>query len=383
MITTKKVLILSGTRADFGKIKSIILSIQEHKKLELEVFVTGMHLDRKYGYTIDEIYKSNIKNIVPFDNSSISKKMEVVFSETIKGLSNHIQKFKPDLIVVHGDRIEALAAAIVGSLNNILVAHIEGGEVSGTIDESIRHAITKFSHLHFVTDVKARKRLTQLGEIKESIYVIGSPDIDLMDPSNLTPLIEVKERYEIGFKKYAIALFHPVITEIEQLEIQINSFCDALIESQLDYIVVFPNNDNGSDTILNAYNKKLVSKRFKIFPSIRFEYFLTLLKDASFIIGNSSSGIREAPYYNVPTIDIGTRQKNRVNLESVITTKYDKKSILQSINKALELDPSAYQIQETLFGNGDSHEQFLNALEDEILWKTNNQKLFQDINFDE
>ena len=193
MITTKKVLILSGTRADFGKIKSIILSIQEHKKLELEVFVTGMHLDRKYGYTIDEIYKSNIKNIVPFDNSSISKKMEVVFSETIKGLSNHIQKFKPDLIVVHGDRIEALAAAIVGSLNNILVAHIEGGEVSGTIDESIRHAITKFSHLHFVTDVKARKRLTQLGEIKESIYVIGSPDIDLMDPSNLSPLVEVKD----------------------------------------------------------------------------------------------------------------------------------------------------------------------------------------------
>ena len=369
MITKKKISILTGTRADFGKLKSIILSVQEHKNFELEVFVTGMHLDKKYGHTIDEIYKSNIENIVQYKNFTTSNKMEVVLSETIKGFSDYVQSSKPELIIVHGDRVEALAAAIVGSLNNILVAHIEGGEVSGTIDESIRHSVTKFSHLHFVTDKKDRKRLIQLGEIKESIFVIGSPDIYLMDPRKLRPINEIKKRYEIGFSDYSLALFHPVTTEFDYLEEQINNFCEALIESGLNYIVIYPNNDLGSDLILEAYNKKLSSNKFKIFPSIRFEYFLTLLKEACFIIGNSSSGIREAPFYNIPTIDVGTRQRNRVNLDSVLTCKYDKASILKSIDEALKLDAKKHEIPSNLFGQGNSNELFLKALR-MTGWKT-------------
>ena len=380
-IFKKRIAILTGTRADFGKLKSIMLSIQDHPSFDLEVFVTGMHLDTRYGYTVDEIYKSQIKNIHEFNNFNNSPKMEIILSETIKGFSKYIEEIKPELIIVHGDRVEALAAAIVGSINNIFVAHFEGGEVSGTIDESIRHSVTKFSHLHFVTDEKAKKRLIQLGEVKDSIYVIGSPDIDLMDPRKLRPIEDIKKRYEINFEEYSIAMLHPVTSEIDQLESQVDDFCEALIASELNYVVIYPNNDHGSEIILETYKKKLTSYKFRVFPSIRFEYFLAMLKDSDFIIGNSSSGIREAPYYNVPTIDIGTRQKGRVNLESVINSDYHKSSILDSINLAMkiELQESNYLTQ--FFGKGDSHKQFIKALEDNKLWEINSQKSFQDINF--
>ena len=149
----KKVVFLTGTRADFGKLKSLISVLQSDSKFIVDVFVTGMHLQKKYGFTVNEIIEAGFKNIFKFKNFVNDPSMEVILANTIKGFSKYIKKNKPDLIVIHGDRVEALAGAIAGAINNVLVSHIEGGEVSGTIDESIRHAVSKFSHIHFTTDM--------------------------------------------------------------------------------------------------------------------------------------------------------------------------------------------------------------------------------------
>ena len=155
---TKKIVFLSGTRADFGKIKKIIKNLKK-KKFDVNIFVTGMHLEKKFGYTVNEIIKSFPKTkIFKYKNlSSFNNFQDKVLAKTIYGFSKYINKIKPDLIIIHGDRVETLAAAIVGSLNNYLVAHIEGGERTGTIDEHIRHSVSKLSHLHFVSNLDAKK----------------------------------------------------------------------------------------------------------------------------------------------------------------------------------------------------------------------------------
>ncbi|MDD1422367.1 UDP-N-acetylglucosamine 2-epimerase, partial [Dolichospermum sp. ST_sed1] len=152
----KKIIFLSGTRADFGKLKSLIKIAESNDAFEVYIFATGMHMSAKYGSTVDEIYKAGFKNIFAYINSD--NQMDRILARTIDGLSRYVGEINPDMIVVHGDRVEALAGAIVGSLNNILVAHIEGGEVSGTIDELLRHSITKLSHIHFVSNEEAKKR---------------------------------------------------------------------------------------------------------------------------------------------------------------------------------------------------------------------------------
>ena len=183
MDKNKKIVFLTGTRADFGKLKPLINKIEGSENFENYVFVTGMHTLSKYGSTYDEVRKQKYKEMYIFMNQTHTTAMDIILANTIIGFSNFINEIKPDMIVVHGDRVEALAGAIVGSLNNILVAHIEGGEISGTIDELIRHSITKLSHIHFVANKEAKKRLIQMGEIDSNIYVIGSPDIDIMSVS--------------------------------------------------------------------------------------------------------------------------------------------------------------------------------------------------------
>ena len=298
-------------------------------------------------------------------------------AKTIQGFSEYIATQKPDLIVVHGDRVEALAGAIVGSLNNILVAHIEGGEISGTIDELIRHSVSKLSHLHLVSNEEAKKRLIQMGELEGSVYVIGSPDLDLMNPSSLPSLQKVKEYYEIEFKDYAIAMYHPVTTQYHNVEKHVEVFVNSLLESGKNYILIYPNNDLGTEEILEEYKRLENNSSFKVFPSIRFEYFLKLLKEAQFIIGNSSAGIREAPCYSVPTIDIGTRQNNRYKANSIINVAHDTKELLKTIEIVVEEERAT--IMNSQFGEGVSNHLFLDLLNSENIWQVNCQKQFQDL----
>lgn len=372
----KKVVFLSGTRADFGKIKSLIQILKEQEDFTPYIFVTGMHLEKKYGYTVIEIEKSGFDNIHTFENTTSENTMDLTLAKTIQGFSAYINEIKPDLIVIHGDRVEALAGAIVGSLNNTLVAHIEGGEVSGTIDELIRHSVSKMSHLHFVSNKEAEQRLLQMGEMPNSIKVIGSPDVDIMFSKNLPSIETARSYYEIPFENYAVAMFHPVTTEVTNMDQHANDFVEALLQSNKNYLVVYPNNDLGSKFIIKAYEKLKNNNRFRVLPSLRFEYFLVLLKKSEFIIGNSSAGVREAPYYSLPTINIGTRQQNRVVAKSILNSDYSTKSILKTIEEVTNLELAKNTID---FGNGNSAELFLKALKNNDIWQLSKQKVFRDI----
>lgn len=371
----KKILFLSGTRADFGKLKSLITISQKSKTFDTSIFVTGMHLQKKYGYTVNEIEKSDFKNIYKFENQTEETSMDLTLSKTIQGLSVYVKQNKPDLIIVHGDRVEALAGAIVGSLNNILVGHIEGGEVSGTIDELIRHSVTKMSHIHFVSNMEAKTRLIQMGELESNIFEIGSPDIDIMLSTKLPSIEKAKNRYEIPFEKYAIFMFHPVTTETEHIEKQANELVNAVLEDEGNYIVIYPNNDMGSSDIIKAISRLENNKRFRIFPSLRFEYFLTFLKNCQFIIGNSSAGIREAPYYQKASIDLGSRQKNRAKNKSIISCEFDKTEILNAIKHSQNL--SDFESPSD-FGQGKSNQLFYKIISEKSFWKINCQKSFKD-----
>ncbi len=373
----KKIVFLTGTRADFGKVKSLITISQQSPNYEVHIFATGMHMNPLYGLTIDEIYKAGFKNIYQFINHETIGHMDRTLARTIEGFSKYIHDIKPDLIIVHGDRVEALAGSIVGSLNNILVAHIEGGEISGTIDEHIRHSISKMSHIHLVANNEAKNRLLQLGELNDSIFILGSPDLDLMNPKSLPSIEFVKKYYGITFEEYALAMFHPVTTEYEQIKKNITYFVDALLESDLNYIVIYPNNDLGSIEILTEYRRLENNPKIKIFPSLRFEFFLKLLEECQFIIGNSSAGIREAPFYNVSSIDIGTRQFNRAKLESIFHCNYTKEEILKTI-KVTKHYKKKSSIDFKNFGEGKSDKLFLELLDSEKLWNILCQKQFQE-----
>ncbi|WP_299060614.1 UDP-N-acetylglucosamine 2-epimerase [uncultured Polaribacter sp.] len=373
----KKIIFLTGTRADFGKLKSLIEITQNSSNFNVQIFATGMHLDDKYGLTVNEIYKSGFKNISTFQNHVGEEYMDRTLAKTIEGFSEYIAIQKPDLIIVHGDRVEALAGAIVGSLNNILVAHIEGGEISGTIDELIRHSVSKLSHVHLVSNEEAKKRLIQMGELESSINVIGSPDLDLMNPINLPDLDLVKKYYNISFDNFAIAMYHPVTTEFSEIEMQSKFFVDSLLASSKNYIVIYPNNDLGTNQILKEYKRLENNERFKIFPSLRFEFFLKLLQEADFIIGNSSAGVREAPYYKVPTINVGSRQSNRSLADSIINVSYNSNEILTTINNIHTRKEKNIVTKE--FGNGNSCKLFFSLLKSDKMWRVNCQKQFQDL----
>ena len=228
----KKIVFLTGTRADYGKIKSLLKVLSNSKKFEIYIYVTGMHMLSKYGNTYIEILKDGFTNVYLEKNITETDKMDISLSDSIKKFSNYIDIVKPDLIVVHGDRIEAFAGAIVGAFNNIRIAHIEGGEISGTIDESTRHAISKFAQFHFVANEEAKNRLIQMGENRKNIYVIGSPDIDIMLSDELPTLEVVKEKYDIKFDKYAIVMYHPITTEISKMEENVNNLVSYLENSK-------------------------------------------------------------------------------------------------------------------------------------------------------
>jgi UDP-N-acetylglucosamine 2-epimerase (hydrolysing) len=370
----RKVIFLTGTRADFGKLKSLMQKLEQDPMFETHIFVTGMHMLSKYGSTADEVRKSGFKNIYKFINQNVSDSMDHILAKTVSGFSDYVKEMSPDLLVVHGDRIEALAGGIVGALNNILVAHIEGGEVSGTIDEVIRHAVSKLSHLHFVSNETAKNRLIQLGEIKNNIHIIGSPDIDIMNSTTLPELSSVMKRYAFNYSTYSILLFHPVTTDISNLQRHVRVVVDQVLSSGLNYIVIYPNNDFGTEIILDEYRRFDKNKNIKIFPSMRFEYFLTALKNSNFIIGNSSAGIREAPHFGVPAINLGSRQKGRVECPLVLDTPIEESAITSSIFQAISMkkEPSS------LFGDGDSADKFYNILKSDHFWDCSPQKYFVD-----
>tara|TARA_B110000263_G_scaffold102066_1_gene89380 strand:- start:2707 stop:3831 length:1125 start_codon:yes stop_codon:yes gene_type:complete len=372
----RKIVFLTGTRADFGKLSSLMDIIESNDSFECHIFVTGMHTLEKYGNTFDEVQKKGYKNITIFENQTNTILQDIILANTVIGFSEYVKKISPDMIIVHGDRIEALAGAIVGSFNNILVSHIEGGEISGTVDELIRHAVSKLSHIHFTANDEAKERLIQLGEAKDSIFTIGSPDIEIMTSVELPTIEAVLKYYEIPFRDFGVLIFHPITTELDTLKDQIDQIVSSLIDSNKNFIVIYPNNDNGTDIIIKKIHELENNKNFRIFPSIRFLYFLTILKHAKFILGNSSAAVREAEVFGTPAINIGSRQKNRSKNKEIINVEPKKDLILNAIQNIenIRFDEKSF------FGYVENTtEKFLNVLQNPLVWKISIQKQFIDI----
>lgn len=377
MSNKRHIAFITGTRADFGKLKPLILISSQHG-CKVSVIATGMHMQKRFGSTVKEVKLLPPEiEIFSFVNQLDGDTMDRVVSSTISGVSNFLDSHRPDALVVHGDRPEALAGAITGALRNTPVIHIEGGELSGTIDGVIRHAVSKLSHIHLVANNDARIRLIQLGEQPDSIHVIGSPDIDIMMSPTLPDLDTTKQRYNINFDSYLIAIFHPVTTDQTASKAAAKQFVDALIASGKNFVVIHPNNDTGYEDILNEYSRfDHDPSRFRCFESLRFEYFLTLLRNATAIVGNSSAGIREAPFYGVPTIDIGSRQRGRHDDKNILSIPAETSAILNAMREAETLPHMPSQAS---FGDGQSARHFAELLDKDVLFSTLIEKTFVDL----
>ena len=367
---------LTGTRADFGHQKPLIDKCIE-EGYDVSIFVTGMHLDDKYGYTYDEIDEYGYRNLRLYKNYLDCRGirfngMDNMLASTVQGFSSYVKDISPDLIVIFADRFEALAGAIVGALNNILTLHVQAGDVSGTIDDSMRHAISKLCHAHCSANGQAKKRLINMGEIEENISVIGTPGLDVLLSEDLPILVESQLKYDFHFDKYGILIFHPVTTEVDDLSDQVGEVVSAVIKSGLNYIVVCPNNDLGSDKIFKSYNRFAYMTNIKVFESIDHYDFLTFLKNARFIIGNSSCGILEAPCYGNPAVNIGSRQDGRSRDRRIFNCDCNEKDILKNIE----------YVNKTTFnpnGDADGHcaDRFIEMLSKDNFWDIGKQKKFK------
>lgn len=360
LIVQERYLFLTGTRADFGKLKPLILSIAESDSASVSVFATGMHLQPKYGLTIKEVEALDVP-VFPFVNFGHGDSMAQITSKTISGLEDYISAFPTDFLVIHGDRPEALAGAIVGIMRNIKVVHVEGGELSGTVDESVRHAVTKLSHIHLVSNDNARERVAGLGEDPSTIFKIGSPELDVMNSETLPNLRSVREKYGLSEKPHCLFVMHPVTTQNpEVLASQSSAILRQLAEIEdLQVVAISPNNDAGSESIFRVLESYSLRKQIRVIPSMRFEYYLSLLKSAEFIIGNSSSGVREAPFFGVPSINVGSRQNRRSNAKSILNVSNDDLSGLQEV---IYLAQNMPRIPERIFGDGNAAKRFANLV---------------------
>lgn len=323
---------ITGTRADFGKLKNVINELKVNRENKINIVATGMHLIKEFGQTGLEIKKLFPNYYIPIEGQRFNESMNVGFSRFMVNFEKYLLKSQTDLVIVHGDRFDALGASIVATNNNIHVAHIEGGEVSGTIDEAIRHSVSKFSHLHFVSNDESKKRVLRLGENPNHIHITGSPETDILLSSNLPTKKETFLRYDIDFDKYCIFCFHPVTSELKNTKSYIREIIEfaKLIKKQI--IWIYPNNDNGSNIIIEEI-KKIISPRIKFFESLRFEHYITLLKNCEMIVGNSSSGVREAPVFGIPCINLGSRQSGRVKSNIIFDTDIDIKKMQEAYEK--------------------------------------------------
>ena len=369
----KKLVFITGTRADYGKLEPLALAALELGH-EVHFFVFCLHLIEKYGLTNIEVARNKDFKRREFPNQNEGDNQDQVLSNTINGFSSYIKKIIPDLVLIHGDRVEALAASLVCSTNYVRSIHIEGGEVSGTIDEVYRHCNTKLCSAHFVSSSGAKQRVIRLGEIPDSVFILGSPELDTHSKPTGVSIDTVLERYEIPWKEFGIAIFHPVTSELQNIEQQAEIFYSALSKSMKNFVTILPNNDPGSNYIFPIL-EKLPPDQFRLIPSMRFLYFSELLRNAQVLVGNSSAGVREAPYFGLPSLDIGTRQNLRNKAPSITNcTAFDQ----TKISNFFKTEWGKKYTKDSSFGVGDSSINFKKILLDKKIWGLPLQKVFFD-----
>ena len=341
----RKICVITGTRAEFGLMYWLIKGIQEDPELQLQLVATGMHLSPEFGLTYQKIEESGF---------SIDKKIEILLSsDSSIGISKSMglamisfsecfDELKPDIVVVLGDRFEIFAAASAAMIAKRPIGHLHGGEATeGLIDESIRHSITKMSHLHFAATDLYRKRIIQLGEQPSRVFNVGSPGIDNIVKLKLLDKNEFEDsiNFRLG-QKNALVTFHPVTLEHNTSKQQFRELLHA-IESIPEMTVIFtkPNADTNGRVIISMIDKFVQKnpQKYCSFTSLGQLRYLSALKQVDLVIGNSSSGLTEVPSFKIPTINIGDRQKGRMKAKSVLDCLPEKESILSTINKALSL----------------------------------------------
>lgn len=371
---TKSILFVTGTRADFGKLEPLALAAVA-AGFRVSIFVTGMHMLDRYGLTKIEVHRTPGVEVHEFLNQRIGDPQDMVLAKTVLGFSDFLIEHRPDLVVVHGDRVEALACALVCATNYVRCAHVEGGEVSGTIDELFRHCNTKLAYCHFVSSTQAARRVMALGETEQSIYTIGSPELDIHSLPSGVSIKDVCERYDIPFDDYGICILHPVTSETATMANQAENLFKGLMASGRNFVVIAPNNDPGSESILGVINA-LPKENFRVLPSMRFAHFSELMKNASAMVGNSSAGVREAPFIGIPSLDIGSRQKNRAASASLVScSASDAKTISDFLGNAWGKNFP----KDAGFGEGCATDRFIEVLKDPKFWQQDLQKEFQDI----
>lgn len=367
----KKVIFFTATRADFGKLRSLIEALETKQQFEIVIIVTGMHLSEKFGLTFLEIAewsKSKEVAVIKFANKIDSDDVNTIFATTILNLGAILSSQNAvDLLIYHGDRLECLAAASVSALQGIRSLHIEGGEISGTTDEYLRHAITKLSDFHAVSNERAAKNVLRLGEDSCRVKIIGNPSLDAL--KNLPSERAVRNHYGISFQSFAISILHPDTLNLDSLDIDSECYFQALVESGQNFILIGPNSDIGNGTITKHLHILKNENKFKFFPSMRFESFLKLLSMCEFLIGNSSSGIMETPMLGVPTINVGERQKGRDLTDWVLHVPFDKDIITSAIK-----DIGALGTPNMIYGDGFAGKYLSEWLCNDSFWEIPSQK---------
>ncbi len=333
---------MTGSRSDYGLLKGVMKMIDQHPSLELNILVTGMHLSPKYGSTINEIKKDGFRNLLEVETLSRGDSPRDIANSIAKGIQGSagvLERTKPDLMLLMGDRYETFAVGVAALNLRIPIAHIHGGEVTeGLIDEAIRHSLTKMSHFHFVANETYRNRVIQLGEDPERVLVVGGLGIDQISRTNFLSKGEIEKKLKIQFRKTNLLVtFHPVTLEPEQSKQHFSELLVALQElADTSIIITFPNADQES-LVLIEMAKKIASsqKNVYLFKSLGQELYYSILPHLDGLVGNSSSGLLEAPSFRIGTINIGIRQGGRLKSSSVIDCDPNRISIREALKKML------------------------------------------------
>lgn len=384
----KKISVVTGTRAEYGLLKPLIQALNDDKSVELQLMATAMHLSPEYGMTVNEIINDGfpiIKKIACLDDADSAVGVSKSISVALSSFATAFEELKPELVIILGDRTEMLAVAIAASMANIPIAHIHGGETTeGAYDEGIRHAITKMSYWHFTSAEDYQRRVIQLGEDPGRVFNVGAIGLDSI--KNLPLLSKDEFEKQIDFQlaeKSALITYHPVTLEESTAEDQFKSILNALDSIDgLKMIFTHANSDRDGK-VINKMIKDYVNQNLEKsveFKSLGQLRYLSALQYVDIVVGNSSSGVIEVPYYSIPTINIGDRQKGRVAPQSVINCNAEEKDILNALNLGLSSKfQNEIQSQDQLYGIGNTTPNIMKVLKKDTT--INLKKSFFDINF--
>ncbi|MGL4731445.1 MAG: UDP-N-acetylglucosamine 2-epimerase [Clostridium sp.] len=373
----RKILVVTGTRAEYGLLYWTMKKIQEDDKLKLQLIVTGNHLVPEYGFTVNQIEKDgfNIDDRIDMlisseEKSSILKSMGM---EMIQ-MAQSLDRLKPDIMLILGDRYETFVAATCAMMMNIPIAHLNGGEsTEGAVDEQIRHAITKMSHIHFPGAELYKERIIKMGEENWRVHNVGQSGIENIKKLKLLNKKEICSQLKVDFrKKIFLVTYHPTTLELENISSEIDNLLGALDKYDAEIIFTYPNADFGSKIIVDKINKFVESKRnVYMFYSLGQLRYLSLMKNCDAVIGNSSSGILEAPYFKTPVVNIGNRQKGRLRADNIIDCDNDKERIIEAIDKVIYNENFKSEIEniENVYGEGNTSKLVVEILRDVDLSK--------------